>query len=373
MTRKMALVVWQQRLYHHGLCPTRFEYQAVEPFDRYSSPFKMKRINNIVLIISCLTAIIGAFLFSVTKARTTQETTSGKTEVVVSASQPPSNPDPFLLLQNSGIPRLAQITTKSQDTSTYEITEYTVKSGDSLWSIGKRFNLKPETILWGNEWLSNAGILQIDDTLKILPVDGVLHTVQEGDTLERLQILHGTPAQEIFEYIGNNFDLSQPPDLKAGQQIIIPNGTSPIVWAEAQAPSIVTNSSYSGPYPNLGTGSFIWPVAPPFNMNQDYWGGHPAIDLGTYFRQPIFASDTGTVIFADWNKNGYGNLVIIDHGNGYRTYYAHNETIFVSAGEIAVQGQQIAESGSTGNSTGNHLDFRVMYNGQFFNPMEYLP
>jgi LysM repeat protein len=331
----------------------------------------MKRTFNIVLMVGCIIAVIGAFIFSVTKAETTEAPISEK-KAVVPASIPSSSLDPLVSLQNSGIPRLAQPKTKSQDT-TYEITEYKVKSGDSLWSIGKLFHLRPETILWGNEWLSDVGVLQIDDTLKILPVDGVLHTVQEGDTLEKLQILHGTSAEDIFEYLGNNFDLTQPPEPKVGQQIIIPNGTSPIVWPEAQAPSIVTNSSYSGPYPNLGTGSFIWPVAPPFNMTQEYWAGHPAIDLGTYFRQPIFASDTGTVIFAGWSKNGYGNLVIIDHGNGYRTYYAHNEAFLVNVGEIAVQGQQIAESGSTGNSTGDHLDFRVMYNGQFFNPLEYLP
>lgn len=347
-------------------------HRASYPLPGYYPQFTMNRTSNLILIAGCFTAVVVAFIFSITKAGTTEATTSQK-ETIVPASQPSSNQDPLLSLQNSGIPRLAQLKTKTQDTVTYNITKYKVKSGDSLWSIGKQFHLKPETILWGNDWLSNVGVLQIDDTLNILPVDGVLHTVREGDTLEKLQILHGTPAQEIFEYIGNNFDLTQPPELKVGQQIIVPNGTSPIVWAEAQPPSVVINKDYSGPYPNLGTGNFTWPIALPVNMTQEYWSGHPAIDLSTYFRQPIFASDTGTVIFAGWSKNGYGNLVIIDHGNGYRTYYAHNESILVSAGEIAVQGQQIAESGSTGNSTGNHLDFRVMYNGQFFNPLEYLP
>ncbi len=86
-----------------------------------------------------------------------------------------------------------------------------MRSGDSLWSIAQKFNLNPETILWGNEWLSAAGILQIGDTLSILPVDGVLHTVKDGDTLETLQRLHGTPTQEIFEYFGNEFDITQTP------------------------------------------------------------------------------------------------------------------------------------------------------------------
>jgi murein DD-endopeptidase MepM/ murein hydrolase activator NlpD len=167
--------------------------------------------------------------------------------------------------------------------------------------------------------------------------------------------------------------LTLPPELKVGQQIIVPNGTSPIVWAEAQAPLADTATTSATEYPNLGTGYFVWPAAPPYLLTQEYWGGHPAIDINTYFRQPIFASDSGTVRFSGWNDTGYGNLVIIDHGNGYRTYYAHNEANLVSAGQVVIQGQQIAESGSTGNSTGNHLDFRIYYGGSFFNPLEYLP
>lgn len=276
-------------------------------------------------------------------------------------------------LQGSGITRKIQLKTQRQDDVSYEISEYTVKSGDSLWGIAQQFDLKPETILWGNDWLSSAGILQIGDTLKILPIDGVLHTVQDGDTLERLELLHGTPVQEIFEYFGNNFDLTQPPQLSEGQGIIIPHGTSPIFWSEAQAPGAATNRSYSGTYPNLGTGYFVWPLAPPYTLTQEYWGGHPAIDIDTYFRQPIFASDSGTVAFSGWDDTGYGNLVIVDHGNGYQTYYGHNEANLVSAGQTVVQGQQIAESGSTGNSTGEHLDFRILYGGTFLNPLDYLP
>jgi murein DD-endopeptidase MepM/ murein hydrolase activator NlpD len=230
--------------------------------------------------------------------------------------------------------------------------------------------LEPETILWGNEWLSSVGVLQIGDTLKIMPTDGVLHTVKEGDTLETLERLHGTPAQEILEYFGNGFDLTQHPQLSEGQEIIVPHGTSPIVWFEAQAPAA---ANYSDKYPNLGTGYYVWPLAPPYQLTQEYWGGHPAIDIDTYFRQPIFAADTGTVAFSGWDDTGYGNLVIIDHGNGYQTYYGHNEANLVGPGQTVMKGQQIAESGSTGNSTGEHLDFRILYGGSFLNPLEYLP
>jgi LysM repeat protein len=332
----------------------------------------MNRIFNIILVVGCVTSIAAAFMFSIKPAGSTSEPLA-QSETAVPPSLPPVSTDAVAQLLGTGIPRKIQLKTQLQDDVSYEITEYTAQSGDSLWSIAQRFDLEPETILWGNEWLSSIGVLQIGDTLKIMPTDGVLHTVQEGDTLETLERLHGTPAQEILEYFGNGFDLTEPPELIISQQIIVPNGTSPIVWSEAQAPTADTSASYSGEYPNLGTGYFVWPVAPPYLLTQEYWGGHPAIDINTYFRQPIFASDSGTVRFSGWNDTGYGNLVIIDHGNGYRTYYAHNEANLVSAGQVVVQGQQIAESGSTGNSTGEHLDFRIFYGGSFFNPLEYLP
>lgn len=330
----------------------------------------MNRTFNILLIVGCVLSIVAAFIVSVKPAGTISKS-SAQGETPVAPALPTIQSDFSNELQDSGISRNILLKTQLQDDVSYEIREYTVEPGDSLWSIAQLFDLKPETILWGNEWLSSAGVLQIGDTLNILPVDGVLHTAKEGETLENLQTLHGTPVDEIFEYIGNDFDLTLAPELKDGQEIIVPHGTSPIVWAEAQAPDVAT--SYSGKYPNLGTGYFVWPVAPPYLLTQEYWGGHPALDINTYFRQPIFASDSGTVAFSGWNDTGYGNLVIIDHGNGYRTYYAHNEANLVSAGQTVGQGQQIAESGSTGNSTGNHLDFRIMYGGSFFNPLEYLP
>ena len=82
----------------------------------------------------------------------------------------------------------------------------------------------------------------------------------------------------------------------------------------------------------------------------------------------------GTVIFSGWDDSGYGNLIIVDHGNGYWTYYAHNSELLVQAGEGVTQGQTIALAGSTGRSTGSHLDFRIRLNGStFLNPLDFLP
>ena len=335
----------------------------------------MKRTINILLLVGGIVFIVAViFVFSVKSAGTIAAPT-GQVEPTVLPPLPPLDTNPVVSLHNGGIPRHIQLKTILPEQPTNKITEYVVQRGDSPWSIAQKFDLKPETILWGNAQLNAAaGSLRAGDTLNILPVDGVLHIVQDGDTLETLQVLHGTPAQEIFEYTGNNFDLTQPPLLTKGQQLIVPNGTSPIVWSEAQVPSPaqkVSRRGYSSEVPNLGTGYFIWPVNA-YSLTQEYWSGHPGIDLATDFRQPVFASDGGTEVFSGWDDTGYGNMVIIDHGNGCQTYYSHNEANLVGTGQTVVKGQQIAESGSTGNSTGNHLDFRILYNGTFLNPLGYL-
>lgn len=334
----------------------------------------MKRLFNILLIVGCLVAVgITIFVISVKPARTISPRVlaAGPT---VQPVLPPLNTNPSVSFQVDGIRRSIQLKTSQTDGPGYKVTEYVVKRGDSPWSISQKFSLKPETILWGNPQLNAAaGSLKAGDRLTILPVDGVLHVAQEGDTLEQLESLHGVPAQEILEYLGNDFDLAQPPQLIAGQQIIIPNGTSPIVWSEARLPDVASSGGGSAAnVPNLGTGYFSWPVNA-YTLTQEFWSGHPGVDLATDYRLPVFASDSGTVVFSGWDDTGYGYFIVIDHGNGYKTTYGHNEANLVSVGQTVVQGQQIAESGNTGNSTGNHLDFRILYNGVFLNPLGYLP
>lgn len=315
----------------------------------------------------------GTFFVRASSPSPTEEVPTSGSQIEAALQQPDSFP------AYDGIPRTLQLKTNIPERPSYKIIEYIVQKGDSAWSIAQKFDLQPETILWGNEGLSaSAGSLKAGATLKILPVDGVLHTIQEGDTLEFLEDLHGTLAQEIFEYPGNEFDLTLPPVLIPGLEIIIPNGRSPLAW-ESPGPVVVAGQGrkspgyYAGPLVNSGIGYFIWPVNA-YTFTQEFWGGHTGIDLATDFRQPVFASDSGTVIFSGWDTTGFGNLIIVDHGNGYWTYYGHNEANLVSSGQGVIQGQQIAETGSTGNSTGDHLDFRIRVDGgAFLNPMDFLP
>jgi murein DD-endopeptidase MepM/ murein hydrolase activator NlpD len=280
---------------------------------------------------------------------------------------------------NDHIAPFAEAHTASSIRPPVKLTKYTVQAGDTPSSIAAKFNLKPETILWGNPGLSNdAGTLQVGQVLNILPVDGVLHIVADGETLEGIRQIHNVPLADIVAFAGNHFNPNGPYRVAAGEALIVPNATGGAEW-QAPGPRVIAGqgryspSYYKGPLANTGTSQFIWPT-PSKTLSQNYWAGHPAIDIPLSLGTPIVAADSGTVIFSGWDNTGYGNLIIVDHGNGYWTYYAHNSQLLVQAGDGVTQGQTISLAGSTGNSTGLHLDFRIRLNGTtFLNPLDFLP
>ena len=121
----------------------------------------------------------------------------------------------------------------------------------------------------------------------------------------------------------------------------------------------------NGMVAKLGSGSFVWPV-PGYKYVSRWMGnGHRGADICAAYGTPIYASDSGTVIAAGWHYS-YGNYVEIDHGNGYKTLYAHMSRILVSQGQAVSKMDQIGEVGSTGNSTGNHCHFEMYYNNVLF-------
>ncbi|MCK4832620.1 MAG: M23 family metallopeptidase, partial [Anaerolineales bacterium] len=131
------------------------------------------------------------------------------------------------------------------------------------------------------------------------------------------------------------------------------------------------SSYYDGPIVAAGRGSFVWPTDAR-RITQYYWWAHRAIDIGAAVGTPVYASDGGTVIYAGWSAIGYGNLLVLDHGNGFQTYYAHLSSIWVGHGQFVGQGVPIAAVGNTGNSSGPHLHFEIRYIGNLLNPLEYL-
>lgn len=265
-----------------------------------------------------------------------------------------------------------------------EVIEYTVAMGDSVFAIAKNFNLKPETVLWANYDLlqDSPDQLSIGMVLKIPPVNGVYYQWQEGDTLEKVAGQFKASVEDILSWPGNQIDLTNPV-IQPGQWVMIPNGQREFrSWIVPQiargkagvSPTVYGSGACSGSYEGAyGTGSFIWPVASRVLSGNDYWSGHLGIDLAAGMGDPVYASDSGVVVFAGWAVGGYGNMVMIDHGNGYQTVYAHLSSVGVRCGQSVYQGGYIGATGSTGNSTGTHLHFEIRIWGQFINPWYVLP
>jgi murein DD-endopeptidase MepM/ murein hydrolase activator NlpD len=123
----------------------------------------------------------------------------------------------------------------------------------------------------------------------------------------------------------------------------------------------------------VGSGGFIWPSANHYVSGNDYWSGHLGIDIAAGTGDTVWAADTGVVVFTGWTTTGYGNLVMLDHGNGWQTLYAHLTSTRVSCGQSVSQGQSVGAAGSTGNSTGPHLHFETRFESGFVNPWFVLP
>ncbi len=246
-----------------------------------------------------------------------------------------------------------------------DILTYEVQPGDTVFGIAEKFNIKPETIMWSNPTLEqNPDMLRIGDKLVILPVDGVYHKIKKGDTLAKIAKKYKVKIEDIVNFEWNHLD-SADAALTPGAHLIVPGGEKPYT------PRVV--SVYRGPIPKnakKGSGSFVWPVSG--YITQGFWSGHRAIDIGAWLGSPVVASDSGYVVFAGWDRTGYGNLIIIDHGNGYRTYYAHLSAIFVRVGDSVAQGVRIGSVGSTGHSTGPHLHFEIRYRNVQRNPLGFL-
>ncbi len=250
-----------------------------------------------------------------------------------------------------------------------ETTEYRVLEGDTVSSIALKFGINIDTIMWENN-LKSVDAIKVNQILKILPVTGVRHTVKRGETIYSLAKSHQVDAQNIIDYPFNVFANDETFALSAGQELIIPDGVKP-------KEIVIDTTRYLArtvaPIPGVvGEGNFMWPTAG--YISQRYAWYHQAVDIANKSNPDIVASQGGTVTTAGWSGGGYGNYVVIDHGNGYRTLYAHmlNNSIVVKAGDRVGQGQKLGVMGSTGRSTGVHLHFEVISSGGKLNPLTVL-
>jgi murein DD-endopeptidase MepM/ murein hydrolase activator NlpD len=263
------------------------------------------------------------------------------------------------------VSRLAQPHTIIPERPRLGVVTYTVQAGDTVQSIAEHFGLQPTTISWANPAIEDApDLLQIGQEVVILPVDGALHKVSEDDTLASIAEEYKVEPEAIATCKYNRLELPDPLIVE-GQRLIIPGGEKPYV------PKVVTTYAGTVPEGARGTGRFQWPVLG--RITQGYWYGHRAIDLGAATGSAVVATDGGFVSFAGWTDVGYGYLIVIDHANGFATYYAHLSNMYVFEGQAVERGQVIGAVGSTGWSTGPHLHFEVRYHGVQQNPRAYLP
>lgn len=255
----------------------------------------------------------------------------------------------------------------------HDFITHTVARGETPNGIADRYGIQAETILGGNPRLSEeSSLLQVGTELIILPIDGVLHDVQPGDTLESLSLQYGIPVEEIIAYEQNNLEF--PYRLQPDTQIMVPGAVRELfVWTPPDLSSVGGTSIEGGNVVPLvvGTGTFIYPVNSR-SFTQYFWYGHPGIDIGLPEGSPVYASDTGTVTFAGWNVYGYGNLIVVNHGNGFETFYAHLSSFNVVPGQIVFQGNVIGGTGNTGNSSGPHIHFEIRINNNRDNPCWYI-
>jgi len=296
---------------------------------------------------------------------------------------------PILVDQGSVVP-LANPYTMIPNRLRRGVIQYTVQAGDTLFGIAAMYGLTPETLLWANfdALQDNPHLLKPDMVLNIPPVNGIIYTVQAGDTVESIAEKYKATADAIYVdgYEWNQLKPGQQPTV--GATLIIPGGSRDFKsWALTAANN--SSSADTGGVPVarnsnagfckdvsgglVGTGTFIWPASQHWLSGNPYAAWHPGIDIAAHLGDPIYAADNGVVVYAGWNTWGYGNLVVIDHGNGWQTWYGHNSAIYVECGQNVFQGSVIAAAGSTGRSTGPHLHFETRLNGTLPNPFNVLP
>jgi len=343
-----------------------------------------------VLLIGTVLWVTGNFFMEDTQtdAINLQETLRS-TPVRQSAVLPyydPAYPKGELKPLNEGVFRSTKNDTELPAKARTDVIKYVVQKGDTVTSIAEKFNLRPSTILWANPYTlaDNPHLVVEGMELNILPVDGVYYDWHDGDGLNGVAEVYGVTPEDIINYPGNGLDPAtigdySHPNIAPGTWLIVPGGSreftnwsAPFITRENPAVASIygpgaCQSVMDGP---VGSGVFIWPTIETrisgYNYSEET--NHRAIDIAGSTGNAVYASDAGVVVYAGWNDWGYGNVVMIDHGNGWQTLYAHLDSYNVQCGYYVAAGDVIGGVGTTGNSSGPHLHFEMRYNGVPQNP-----
>lgn len=245
------------------------------------------------------------------------------------------------------------------------IETYVIQTGDTLGQVAEKFGLSLSTILWSNN-LSYTSTIQPGDELNILPVDGVLYIVRSGDTLSSIARNFSVDTKTIMSQNG----MESADRLSIGAKLLLPGGEPPAPVAVARRSASISELFSSPSSSSVVAGGWTWPTD--WHVITQYFGWkHTGLDIDGDYSTHSYASRGGVVIYSGW-RSGYGLCVEVDHGDGYVTRYAHHSQNYVNVGDVVSAGQALAQTGSTGWSSGTHLHFEIIRNGRFQNPLDYI-
>lgn len=272
----------------------------------------------------------------------------------------PASPQNVFLVLEEVRRRKEERESKLRRADPIKTEEYTIKEGDSLWSVANIYNLDINTLFGCNE-LKNPHLLKPGMKLRIPNQDGIFYKVKKGDTLEGIAKRFGIYQEAILSANA----ITDSSTLSIGMEIFLPRA-KPLVSLDG--------SGFSG-----GVRVFRWPVSgrinSGFGWRRDPFSGrrsfHTGIDISAPKGRTVRAAASGRVVHAGW-MGGYGRTVVIDHGNGYTSLYAHCDAILVRRGQRVSSGGAIGRVGSSGRTTGPHLHFEIRSKGSPVNPLKLL-
>lgn len=258
-----------------------------------------------------------------------------------------------------------------------EFVEYVIVRGDTIDAIARRYNLRPESIAWCND----RRIIQTirpGDVLRIPPVDGACHAILATRNQTIADIAAEYKIDDPYQVIDSPYNpmlFGRSPDdvLPGGATLFLPGGEGELItWnpgseIERNADGTVRTVSFApGQAGSCGAvepggGAFWANPLPSGRWVRGFYAGHTGIDLAAPTGTPIYAANSGPVLFSGFSRWGYGETVVLGHGP-FSTLYAHMHTRNVSCGQFVTVGQVIGFVGSTGNSSGPHLHFEIRFN-----------